>query len=509
MAERESHSQGMGAERSSPGMPPEKSIPGSAPPVDNSGSFQASAGLGRSGASDDALDEGLASTPGGGAYLLLVLHDTPENRERSARKLDSAGFRCLVAESGEHALRVAREKKPELALIDAALPDGDGYAFYQRMLEDPAIGDVPVIYLITSEDPNERVRGLQRGGADYLTRPFSGVELAARAVTALRARRERDSLRERARRLEEQSVRDALTGLYNRRLMDERLSEELARADRYGLVVSYLMIDIDFFKQVNDTLGHSAGDDALQQVAALISRCARSSDVVARYGGEEFALILPQTSLREAYEVAERVRRRVGENPIRLAIGERAVTVSVGVASFPGPGIHDSTSLINQADLALLRAKAAGRNRVYVAENETVEGDITVPTGPRILIVEDEPNNQALLQKVLSRMGYEWICVSDGREAVSQVASQRFALVLMDLSLPGMDGWQATRLIRASGNDIPIVVTTAHAMAADRGRASDAGCDSYLTKPFNLTELRRIIENFAPLPGARAPGSAS
>lgn len=121
----------------------------------------------------------------------------------------------------------------------------------------------------------------------------------------------------------------------------------------------------------------------------------------------------------------------------------------------------------------------------------------------RILIVEDEPNNQVLIQKVLTKMGYEWDCVGDGAEAVARAAAQDYALVLMDLSLPGIDGWQAARLIRESGSQTPIIATSAHAMPADRQRAAAAGCNEYITKPYNLTELRAAIVRFAPLCGSQ------
>ncbi|MDQ2731283.1 MAG: response regulator [Armatimonadota bacterium] len=119
----------------------------------------------------------------------------------------------------------------------------------------------------------------------------------------------------------------------------------------------------------------------------------------------------------------------------------------------------------------------------------------------RVLIVEDEPNNQVLLQKVLTRLGYAWECVDDGVKAVAAAAAGDFALILMDMSLPEMDGWQATRLIREAGNKVPIVATSAHAMVGDQQKALGAGCNEYVTKPFDLPTLRKTVTKYAPLEG--------
>ena len=123
------------------------------------------------------------------------------------------------------------------------------------------------------------------------------------------------------------------------------------------------------------------------------------------------------------------------------------------------------------------------------------------PVAGRVLIVEDEPNNQILLQKVLTRMGCEWVCAGDGDAAIAEVAAGDFALILMDLSLPGLDGWSAIQAIRGSGKMVAIVATSAHAMLSDKQRAASLGCNDYITKPFNLGELRRIVEKYVVIAG--------
>ncbi|MCA1595387.1 MAG: response regulator, partial [Chloroflexi bacterium] len=199
--------------------------------------------------------------------------------------------------------------------------------------------------------------------------------------------------------------------------------------------------------------------------------------------------------------VSERIRSRASEISLLGCASHHRFTVSAGIASFPGGSTYDSDSLLHQADQALLKAKASGKNRTVVAGAMAVfaHEQASMTGAGRILIVEDEPNNQVLLQKVLTRMGYQWDCVANGEEAVARAAAESYALVLMDLSLPGIDGWQATRSIRESGNATPIIATSAHAMAADKALAAAAGCNEYITKPYNLAELRRTIERYVPL----------
>jgi two-component system cell cycle response regulator len=186
------------------------------------------------------------------------------------------------------------------------------------------------------------------------------------AVSAIRRAQTIESTKADKARLEMLARTDPLTQLHNRRSLIERLSEEVERVRRYGLMLSVLMIDIDHFKAVNDTYGHLVGDEVLRGVARVLQREARTVDVVARYGGEEFVLVLPETGEDGATALAERIRQRVAEQP--LLRGEQIdwvrVTVSIGTATMPSPRAHSPETLIAAADEALYRAKSQGRNRV-------------------------------------------------------------------------------------------------------------------------------------------------
>jgi diguanylate cyclase (GGDEF)-like protein len=183
-----------------------------------------------------------------------------------------------------------------------------------------------------------------------------------------------DTLREKNERLQEISVTDSLTGLYNRKHMMETLAHELARAQRYNHPFSVLMIDIDHFKKYNDTFGHLAGDRALAKIASIFKESVRRVDYVARYGGEEFLLMLPETRLREAMLAAERIRARVAEDTFGESEEKVGLTISVGVAEYPEDG-DTSESIIASADTVLYQAKQVGRNRVVPCQRKSEKKD--------------------------------------------------------------------------------------------------------------------------------------
>ena len=182
------------------------------------------------------------------------------------------------------------------------------------------------------------------------------------------------ALEENQRSLRELSVRDQLTGLFNHREFYRLLGEELARSRRYSHPLALLMLDIDYFKRVNDTYGHPAGDQALRRLPELIRSQLRVNDLPCRYGGEEFGLILPETGPEQALEVAERIRATVAREPIDLPDGGRLrISVSIGVAGAPRNGV-DEERLVAAADLALYEAKRTGRNRVCMAASDDTAG---------------------------------------------------------------------------------------------------------------------------------------
>jgi diguanylate cyclase (GGDEF)-like protein len=304
--------------------------------------------------------------------VILVADDEPVNLALIKRRLEWESYLIHTAEDGGQAVELARRHLPDLIILDVMMPVMDGLQACRLLKEDPSTRDIPVIFLSALDDTATKVSGLSLGANDYISKPFRVEELLARVAVAIRLKRERDELREtteearrRAEAASEMSMTDALTGLLNRYGFQRALQRELAEARRYGRPLSCLLIDLDFFKQVNDTYGHAAGDTALLQVGRVLTASVRGSDVVCRYGGEEFLVLAPETSLEGALALADKIRLAAASR--LFGDGERVfeLTLSAGAAQLlPGESGHD---MIARADEALYQAKQAGRNRVAAA----------------------------------------------------------------------------------------------------------------------------------------------
>jgi diguanylate cyclase (GGDEF)-like protein len=256
----------------------------------------------------------------------------------------------------------------DLILCDLVMSGIDGFKFLGLKHTKPEYNEVPVIMLTGEEDVRAKVRALEAGASDYLTKPFHDEELLARVKVHLKIKSLQDELREKNARLELLTNTDELTGLYNRRFFMEALRQEFARSERYGTALVYAMVDIDHFKRINDTHGHLMGDRALVSVAHTLQRAVRAQDVLGRYGGEEFAIVMPHTDRAGGELAVERCRKQIEESVVNIESGALRITASMGVVCFPRPDVKRLEDLIALADAALYRAKEAGRNRVLMAD---------------------------------------------------------------------------------------------------------------------------------------------
>lgn len=333
---------------------------------------------------------------------ILIVDDTRSVRSLIEFYLRSDGHRTLVhAESAAQALDMLGVDMPgadspgpardgwDLVLMDIVMPSGpNGIEACRRIKADPRHARLPVI-MITSDLAETTLEAAFAAGAmDFIEKPLRRVELLARVRSALRLKAESDARTQRERELlvmtramEEanrklnlsnelllrMSVTDPLTGVANRRSLEDLLGREVARARRSHAPLSLIMADIDFFKQYNDTYGHQAGDDCLRAVAGALGSCLRRScDLLARYGGEEFAAVIPDTDQEGALRVAEMMRRAVRDLGLPHASSAAAgeVTASFGVATSTVDETWDARTLVAAADQALYAAKTAGRDRV-------------------------------------------------------------------------------------------------------------------------------------------------
>jgi two-component system, cell cycle response regulator len=291
---------------------------------------------------------------------ILVADDSLVIRSVLRKQLEEYGHTVIEAVDGVEALQVCRKDPPDVVLLDVEMPNLDGHGVLTALRADVETVDIPVVFLTARSTTEDVVKGLRLGAHDYLGKPFEPAELLARVSAALRVKRLQDELRLRNTELEAISRVDSLTGLPNRRHLQEHLHAEAAAASRHSWTMGVLMVDVDHFKRVNDRFGHDAGDAVLREVANRLASACRAEDVAGRWGGEEFLVIAPATDAAGVAQLGERVRAGIAREPIRARDDLLPVTVSVGTAV----GSADVEAILREADGALYEAKASGRNRV-------------------------------------------------------------------------------------------------------------------------------------------------
>ena len=311
-----------------------------------------------------------ASGPEGRGCILIV-DDHEDNIEVLKVRLESWGYGTHSCYNGNDALAYVEQSPPDLILLDVMMPEISGIEVARRIKANKALPFIPIIMQTALDSTEDKVEGLEAGADDYITKPIDFAELKARLRSMLRIKRLQEALEEREKELLEVNERlrfmsqtDGLTGLDNRRHLNERIEEMFQHAQRLNEPFSLVMCDLDKFKSVNDTYGHQAGDEVLKALAKILKDEAREIDRVGRYGGEEFMLLLPGTVLDAAVTFAERVRKRIEGHTFTFDGGTLQRTASFGVSGWPHPAIGDSDALVRVADDALYVAKETGRNRV-------------------------------------------------------------------------------------------------------------------------------------------------
>lgn len=298
---------------------------------------------------------------------ILVIEDRPSAAERVQSAL-SAFHAVEIEDDAQQAVMRAAEGDFDAVVISLGLQGQDGLRLCSQLRSLERTRNMSVLLMGEAEDRERILRGLEIGAHDFLLRPIDRNELLARVRTQVRRKRFTERLRDSVQSSMEMAVMDQLTGLHNRRFMDNRLSVMFDESALRARSLSLLVLDIDHFKSVNDSWGHDAGDEVLREFADRVRACTRGIDLVARMGGEEIVVVLPDTGRDAAYRVAERIRERVESSPFAVQSNTRdiKVTVSVGVSNRRA-GDASSAAMMKRADDALYRAKAGGRNRVIVA----------------------------------------------------------------------------------------------------------------------------------------------
>lgn len=292
---------------------------------------------------------------------ILIIDDSTINIE-IVREAVADSYIFFSEKNGFEGIKTAQKELPDIILLDIMMPGISGYEVLEQLKSDHTTSEIPVIFITSINESEFEEKGLSMGAIDYITKPINPAIVKLRIKNHIELKRNRDLLKQ-------LSTIDGLTGILNRRCFDQTFSREWTRMLRNEKYISFLMIDIDYFKNYNDTYGHQEGDFCLKSVAEVLKKSIhRSSDYTARYGGEEFVVLLPDTDLDYASGFAEKLLDNIRnlEIPHSSSAVSDFVSISIGVSSIKPSFGSDKDSLLKSADQALYKAKKNGRNRFEV-----------------------------------------------------------------------------------------------------------------------------------------------
>ena len=294
-----------------------------------------------------------------------ICHADRAQRDWAARLLEAGGWDVCASGTAEELLNDCRADVPDVIFVHADVWEERASHIVQELKSDSNLYATGVVLITAGVAVDETLEQLRRGAYDILSEPFTPAELLARAHAATRTKELLVELLRRDEHIEELIFVDELSGLFNRRYVLRQLSAAVAAARRHDHALSVVLLDIDRFKDINDTQGHAVGDEVIREVSVRLRERLRTEDVAGRLGGDEFLVVLPETELGGARRVAEALRQSVIRRKVDTARGPLRVTMSIGCATW-GPG-QSSAELLETADQALYAAKSAGRDRVAAA----------------------------------------------------------------------------------------------------------------------------------------------
>lgn len=455
-------------------------------------------------------------------YRILIASDDSTCIATMRQALTQTAYEINTVDSGTALITEAVKSRADLMIVDMGLASDGTASLYRDLKENSDTAGIPIVFLIDPELAGQKLEEYQIEEWDYLAKPVTAKDVLSRVNhqaelhrmnVELRARQE--ELLELNNKLAQLARRDPLTNLLNRHAWDEMVIQQHELFERYGHPYSVVMIDLDNFREYNDTHGHQAGDACLRQVADAITNVCRRVDSVSRYGGEEFAVLAPETDAEKAIQFADRIRRAIWGIELTQSPGASPVRMSASIGVAVSSASSNWEDILRRAENALQVAQRTGRNMVY-ADRST--GQETQPTSTvakegaeskpenfddhiEVLVVDDDPTNRAVCKGCLVRAGYRIREAADGCEALTQVGICQPDVILMDVMMPNMDGLECTKALRANPEtrDIPIIILSALARTEDILAGLQAGADEYLSKPIRSSELALRVKSMSRL----------
>jgi two-component system chemotaxis response regulator CheY len=297
---------------------------------------------------------------------VLVVDDSPVYRKLIEHTLEDGGYTPLFAQNGREALALYGQHAPAIVITDWMMPDFSGPELCERIRSHAQSAYTYIIVLTSISEKDNVVKGLAAGADDYLTKPFDPGELLARIGVGRRTIGLHREIEAKNKLLNEMAHTDSLTGLPNRRAIEEWAARQLRGAARHGFAMWVAHADLDNFKSINDSYGHDAGDRVLQKFGEVLRENTRASDISGRMGGDEFLLVMTHLGEKSTRLTVERLREQFAALKFSFGGETVSVTASFGIAGFQGKEPPDFTKLVRQADMALYSGKRAGRNQVTV-----------------------------------------------------------------------------------------------------------------------------------------------
>jgi two-component system chemotaxis response regulator CheY len=299
-------------------------------------------------------------------YWVLVADDSPVSRKLLEHALEEGPFSLLQARNGSEALDLFGKHNPEIVISDWVMPDFSGPELCKRIRANGQRGYTYIILLTSNREKESIVEGLAAGADDYLTKPFDEAELLARIGVGRRIIELHREIDAKNKQLEELAHTDPLTGLPNRRAIEEWAERQLHGAARHGFPFWAVLTDLDGFKRINDTYGHEAGDVVLKKFAEILKTQTRAADMCGRLGGDEFVLVMTHVEAKDIQRTLDRLREKIAAESFSFGSMKARVTGSFGVSGFQGKELPKFNMLVGEADKALYEAKRAGGNQVKV-----------------------------------------------------------------------------------------------------------------------------------------------
>ncbi|WP_238652917.1 diguanylate cyclase [Paenibacillus piscarius] len=427
-------------------------------------------------------------------YEILIIDDDVELVAYLREALERSTYYVSIALSASRGLKLFYENKPDLILLDIMLPDRSGIDVLHQIIGKAKKERIPILIISGETSREVQKHAYSLGVMDYVQKPVDTDLFLALIKNRFELKRE----------WQESIIVDELTGAFNRKYFNQTMKQLISDYKRTGRIFSLALLDLDYFKRVNDTYGHLTGDEVLLAFSELVRQSIRTEDTFCRYGGEEFALFMPNTPPEQALLVMERIQECFAAREFRARRDSFHLTFSCGVTGISGAE-QDAEALVGEADQALYYSKSNGRNQTTVYAVEIMQGQRD--TRLNVIIVDDDPLIRRIVTGNLSLWepenigGIRVTSYPDGAQFLNSdwYAPEEKYIILLDGVMPGLDGLEVLEKLRAGypEADILVVMLTGRNDQRDIIHALQMGADDYVIKPFHLPELLSRIERLA------------